>query len=107
MTYVSSLMNANQEFCFEASTRMQERAHALIPGGAHTYAKGDDQYPCWPPAFWRGGMAVMYGMSTIMNSSNTVGIARRTLATATACCRGGLQADVAREQFYSTSHDRT
>jgi glutamate-1-semialdehyde 2,1-aminomutase len=23
----------------------QERAHAAIPGGAHTYAKGDDQYP--------------------------------------------------------------
>src|SRR3954449_9881177 len=22
-----------------------ERLHALIPGGAHTYAKGDDQYP--------------------------------------------------------------
>jgi glutamate-1-semialdehyde 2,1-aminomutase len=24
---------------------LRERAHALIPGGAHTYAKGDDQYP--------------------------------------------------------------
>jgi len=23
----------------------QERAHRLIPGGCHTYAKGDDQYP--------------------------------------------------------------
>jgi glutamate-1-semialdehyde 2,1-aminomutase len=27
------------------------RAHALIPGGAHTYAKGDDQYPERSPAF--------------------------------------------------------
>ncbi|MFF8774356.1 glutamate-1-semialdehyde 2,1-aminomutase [Kitasatospora sp. NPDC015120] len=28
-----------------ASRRANERLHALIPGGAHTYAKGDDQYP--------------------------------------------------------------
>ena len=27
------------------SSRHQRRAHRLIPGGAHTYAKGDDQYP--------------------------------------------------------------
>ncbi|MQA79610.1 MAG: glutamate-1-semialdehyde 2,1-aminomutase [Streptosporangiales bacterium] len=27
------------------SSRMTERLHALVPGGAHTYAKGDDQYP--------------------------------------------------------------
>lgn len=25
--------------------RANERLHAMIPGGAHTYAKGDDQYP--------------------------------------------------------------
>jgi glutamate-1-semialdehyde 2,1-aminomutase len=30
---------------------LQERAHALIPGGAHTYAKGDDQYPVIAPPF--------------------------------------------------------
>jgi glutamate-1-semialdehyde 2,1-aminomutase len=30
---------------------LQERAHALIPGGAHTYAKGDDQYPVVAPPF--------------------------------------------------------
>ena len=30
---------------FEASNRLRPRYHALIPGGAHTYAKGDDQYP--------------------------------------------------------------
>ncbi|MFM9607494.1 glutamate-1-semialdehyde 2,1-aminomutase [Streptomyces niveiscabiei] len=29
----------------EKSRRANERLHALIPGGAHTYAKGDDQYP--------------------------------------------------------------
>ncbi|RSN35828.1 glutamate-1-semialdehyde 2,1-aminomutase [Amycolatopsis sp. WAC 01416] len=27
------------------SMRANERLHAMIPGGAHTYAKGDDQYP--------------------------------------------------------------
>lgn len=30
---------------------MRSRAHALIPGGAHTYAKGDDQFPASAPAF--------------------------------------------------------
>ena len=30
---------------------LQKRAHELIPGGAHTYAKGDDQYPEIAPPF--------------------------------------------------------
>jgi glutamate-1-semialdehyde 2,1-aminomutase len=30
---------------FSQSLAQTERLHALIPGGAHTYAKGDDQYP--------------------------------------------------------------
>ena len=30
---------------------MQAIAHRLIPGGAHTYAKGDDQYPELTPGF--------------------------------------------------------
>lgn len=30
---------------YERSRAHQARAHALIPGGAHTYAKGDDQMP--------------------------------------------------------------
>lgn len=29
----------------EKARRLQTRAHELIPGGAHTYAKGDDQFP--------------------------------------------------------------
>ncbi|CAM5395837.1 glutamate-1-semialdehyde 2,1-aminomutase [Streptomyces spiroverticillatus] len=33
------------EFSLPASRAANERLHALIPGGAHTYAKGDDQYP--------------------------------------------------------------
>src|SRR5688500_9301846 len=27
----------------------QDRAHRAIPGGCHTYAKGDDQYPADAP----------------------------------------------------------
>ena len=30
---------------FEKSKQLQARAHCVIPGGAHTYAKGDDQFP--------------------------------------------------------------
>jgi len=33
------------EFVLPRSRTANERLHALIPGGAHTYAKGDDQYP--------------------------------------------------------------
>jgi glutamate-1-semialdehyde 2,1-aminomutase len=35
---------------FKNSLLLNERLHQLIPGGAHTYAKGDDQFPpgCYP-----------------------------------------------------------
>ena len=33
------------------SRRLQARSHAIIPGGAHTYSKGDDQFPEQSPAF--------------------------------------------------------
>lgn len=36
---------------FSKSRALQSTAHRLIPGGAHTYAKGDDQYPQQAPAF--------------------------------------------------------
>lgn len=36
---------------FAASRRLQATAHRLIPGGCHTYAKGDDQYPILAPGF--------------------------------------------------------
>jgi glutamate-1-semialdehyde 2,1-aminomutase len=35
----------------EPSVSPNEVAHHLIPGGAHTYAKGDDQYPILAPSF--------------------------------------------------------
>jgi glutamate-1-semialdehyde 2,1-aminomutase len=40
---------------FERSDALRERAHALIPGGTHTYAKGDDQFPRRSPGFIERG----------------------------------------------------
>ncbi|MFI9324973.1 glutamate-1-semialdehyde 2,1-aminomutase [Kitasatospora aureofaciens] len=34
-----------EEFSLPRSRSANDRLHALVPGGAHTYAKGDDQYP--------------------------------------------------------------
>ncbi|MCS7006735.1 MAG: glutamate-1-semialdehyde 2,1-aminomutase [Gaiellaceae bacterium] len=34
----------------ERQQSLRERLHASIPGGAHTYAKGDDQWPAEAPA---------------------------------------------------------
>ena len=40
---------------FTKSRRLQPKFHALIPGGSHTYAKGDDQFPEFmPPYIVRG-----------------------------------------------------
>jgi len=33
------------------SRKLQCRAHQIIPGGCHTYAKGDDQFPLMSPGF--------------------------------------------------------
>ena len=30
---------------FARSTELSDRLHTMVPGGAHTYARGDDQYP--------------------------------------------------------------
>lgn len=39
----------------DAARDLQRRAHRVIPGGAHTYAKGDDQFPAnAPPLLVRG-----------------------------------------------------
>jgi glutamate-1-semialdehyde 2,1-aminomutase len=38
-----------------AAASAARRSHDLIPGGAHTYAKGDDQYPVNAPAFIERG----------------------------------------------------
>ena len=36
---------------FQMSDALRRKAHRLIPGASHTYAKGDDQYPVLSPAF--------------------------------------------------------
>ena len=36
---------------FPKSRKLQARSHAIIPGGAHTYSKGDDQFPEQAPGF--------------------------------------------------------
>ena len=41
---------------FYASEQLKRRAHGLIPGGCHTYAKGDDQYPLLAPGFVKRGL---------------------------------------------------
>ena len=35
---------------FSRSDQYRARIHDLIPGGAHTYSKGDDQFPVQSPA---------------------------------------------------------
>jgi glutamate-1-semialdehyde 2,1-aminomutase len=39
------------EVNFQRSDALRSRAHDLIPGGAHTYSKGDDQFPQLAPGF--------------------------------------------------------
>ena len=36
---------------FKNSNLLKSKSHKLIPGGCHTYAKGDDQYPEQSPGF--------------------------------------------------------
>jgi glutamate-1-semialdehyde 2,1-aminomutase len=46
-----SALEAADQMDFSKSRALQPRAHRLIPGGSHTYAKGDDQYPERSPGF--------------------------------------------------------
>jgi glutamate-1-semialdehyde 2,1-aminomutase len=36
---------------FEKSQQLRQRVHSIIPGGSHTYAKGDDQFPENAPGY--------------------------------------------------------
>ena len=40
---------------FKKGKALSSKAHKLIPGGCHTYAKGDDQYPQEAPPFIQRG----------------------------------------------------
>jgi glutamate-1-semialdehyde 2,1-aminomutase len=46
-----SAQEAAVQMDFSKSRALQPKAHRLIPGGSHTYAKGDDQYPEQAPGF--------------------------------------------------------
>lgn len=46
-----SLLEEGERMNFSRSRALQPLAHRLIPGGSHTYAKGDDQYPELAPGF--------------------------------------------------------
>jgi len=52
---LNSILGKGEEPNFQISGRMQKLAHSIIPGGAHTYAKGDDQYPLLAPGFLTRG----------------------------------------------------
>ncbi|MFC7404472.1 glutamate-1-semialdehyde 2,1-aminomutase [Georgenia alba] len=46
---------------FTGSTAAQRRLHTLVPGGAHTYARGEDQYPDgMAPVLVRGRGALVW-----------------------------------------------
>ncbi|MBZ9764458.1 glutamate-1-semialdehyde 2,1-aminomutase [Mesorhizobium sp. CA8] len=47
---------SEQSLRFRESVRLQERGRELIPGGSHTYAKGEDQYPVLAPGFIERGL---------------------------------------------------
>jgi len=42
---------ASEKVDFSESNILRKKAHRIIPGGCHTYAKGDDQYPELSPGF--------------------------------------------------------
>lgn len=44
-----------QNFSFAKSKALSRRAHQLIPAGAHTYSKADDQFPSNAPGFIERG----------------------------------------------------
>ncbi|MBD2580494.1 glutamate-1-semialdehyde 2,1-aminomutase [Oscillatoria sp. FACHB-1406] len=52
-TYAEQEETASLNFSarFQSSKALQQKSHTIIPGGAHTYAKGDDQYPENAPGF--------------------------------------------------------
>jgi glutamate-1-semialdehyde 2,1-aminomutase len=48
---LQSKINAQGVSRFDKSLGLQRRMNDLIPGGAHTYAKGDDQFPEYMPVY--------------------------------------------------------
>jgi glutamate-1-semialdehyde 2,1-aminomutase len=55
MTPIAQVTKQVTQNKYERSQSLQQKSHRLIPGGAHTYAKGDDQYPELAPGFLARG----------------------------------------------------
>ncbi|HEX2912512.1 MAG TPA: glutamate-1-semialdehyde 2,1-aminomutase [Chloroflexia bacterium] len=105
---------------FERSKKLQQVSHQLIPGGAHTYAKGDDQYPELAPGFivrgegchvWDvdGNEYIEYGMGlravTLGHGYRRVAdAAYRALLNGTNFTRPGLIEVEAAEEFLSIAN---
>lgn len=56
---------------FSRSNELQARLNKLVPGGAHTYARGPDQYPDFMAPVLVRGKAPACGMWMGTASSNT------------------------------------
>lgn len=68
---------------FKNSDRYRERVHSLIPGGAHTYSKGDDQFPVRSPAaIERGKGAYVWDVDGNKFLDVTMGLASISLGHA-------------------------
>ena len=52
-------MSMSEEQTSAAEPSFSARLHAVIPGGAHTYSRGDDQYPTNAPQILEGGKGAM------------------------------------------------
>jgi glutamate-1-semialdehyde 2,1-aminomutase len=61
-----SLGSATSPAVSAEDERFSEWAHRLIPGGAHTYSRGDDQFPLSAPrAFVRGKGARIWDLNSV------------------------------------------
>ena len=56
---------------FERSNKLQARLHDLVPGGAHTYSRGSDQYPEHMTPVLVRGQAAGSGTPTATSTSST------------------------------------
>jgi glutamate-1-semialdehyde 2,1-aminomutase len=50
-TIAFATTNRSMRSDFSKSQELQRTCHEVIPGGCHTYAKGDDQFPALAPGF--------------------------------------------------------
>ena len=82
--------------------------HTLIPGGAHTYSKGDDQFPANAPRHIdRGDGARVWDAMAANIWTGAWGCARSPRATAPAGHRGGDRASLAGTNFGRPSYVET